>query len=783
MGATDSKLAFRKSVFRLFEERSISWDAEILVTVLDVTRIVNNVYSLVGSNDIRRARDSAPENIETLIDKLLYQMDKIIHEPSFPSPQYSTQHLLNCCRVLSRIIPYLYEQGSEEWELQFWWTNYQRKIHDQESKKETSTTRGDLLLSLTLQCLFLSGFTLPSTLKNLSSTPTETSNYSMIHTNYVIWETGIGSSTPIGSTRENESHRIEILRLLLAILSKSMYIPVQHYLRQEDKWLQRAVKITEKRIVLALLCSLMNTICNYNPSTWGKMIHQTTDITLMNREYLVTLCLRVLLLLLDTHSPTSLLHLTDQPLDNHLHQQLPDYTTIEKEWELADDENKYIYYISKLHRAQDFQFLIDGLYRTLSHPMQGISTYLPNSKKSSNCHFEMVMLSWKLIQINKRFRTYLMETERALDLMLVLIYHAMDNKLESSQLGIVRMCAFVLQTLSTDRRFGTILNKPFNDNMSLPTSIRIASFHGTYADFLILSIFNLIATSKGNLSTLYPTFVLTITNASPYFKNLSLAASNKLITLFGSFSAPGFLLADENNPSLVKYILEAFNNLLHYQFSDNGMFVYSIIRNHVKFERLRDFDLDQILMEQKMKQISITNNSNSHTSSSTASLKIDNENKEENEDATPPLSEKALGKRPGLQQKRQMSVSSMDSTGSSSTTVNLSIANTGFIPTHEWLDQWKNQWSLDTCLNMIDQTLPSVQKVGERQALDMLRTMDFKSSATSHQDLILHTIPFSEIVVVGCRSALWAQIYIHTIPSISSWQGTNIRLFQIKSNE
>lgn len=212
------------------------------------------------------------------------------------------------------------------------------------------------------------------------------------------------------------------------------------------------------------------------------------------------------------------------------------------------------------------------------------------------------------------------------------------------------------------------------------------------------------------------------------------------------------------------------------------MFVYSIIRNHVKFERLRDFDLDQILMEQKMKQISMTNNNDSRKSS-TASLKLDNGSKEENGESSPPLSEKALGKRPGLQQKRQMSVSSMDSTASSSTTVTLSIINAGFTPTHEWLDEWKNHWSLDTCLNMIDQILPSIQKVGERQALDMLRTMDFKSSVKSYQDLTIYTIPFSEIVVVGCRSALWAQIYIHTISSISSWKGTNIRLFQIKSNE
>lgn len=63
--------------------------------------------------------------------------------------------------------------------------------------------------------------------------------------------------------------------------------------------------------------------------------------------------------------------------------------------------------------------------------------------------------------------------------------------------------------------------------------------------------------------------MISITNISPYLKNISLASSNKLVTLFGSFSAPGFLLADENNPILVKYILEAFNNILHYQFSGN----------------------------------------------------------------------------------------------------------------------------------------------------------------------------------------------------------------------
>ena len=79
-----------------------------------------------------------------------------------------------------------------------------------------------------------------------------------------------------------------------------------------------------------------------------------------------------------------------------------------------------------------------------------------------------------------------METERALDLMVVLVYYSMENKLDPAQVGLVRMCAFILQTLSSDRTFGVKLNRPFDGHSSLPAAVRIPAFHGTYADFLII---------------------------------------------------------------------------------------------------------------------------------------------------------------------------------------------------------------------------------------------------------------------------------------------------------
>lgn len=55
-----------------------------------------------------------------------------------------------------------------------------------------------------------------------------------------------------------------------------------------------------------------------------------------------------------------------------------------------------------------------------------------------------------------------------------------------AQIGLVRMCAFMLQTLSSSKEYSVKLNKPFVTHSSLPASIRLYAFNGTYADFLII---------------------------------------------------------------------------------------------------------------------------------------------------------------------------------------------------------------------------------------------------------------------------------------------------------
>ncbi|CAO3615224.1 unnamed protein product [Mucor hiemalis] len=76
-------------------------------------------------------------------------------------------HLLNCCRVLTRIMPFIFESPEcIEWEKKFFWTpriveNVEPQPQGDDGKKQqqaqytTLPPRAEALISMTLQLLFL----------------------------------------------------------------------------------------------------------------------------------------------------------------------------------------------------------------------------------------------------------------------------------------------------------------------------------------------------------------------------------------------------------------------------------------------------------------------------------------------------------------------------------------------------------------------------------------------------------------------------------------------------
>ena len=104
------------------------------------------------------------------------------------------------------------------------------------------------LIDTLIEMLFFADFTLPKS-------PNTKAKVSM-----AIWQSGVGCNTPVATSKEFESNRTEILRLLLTLTSRSMYMSSNLLPVQGVKAITYIVTCPDKQTVLSVLCSLLNTV-------------------------------------------------------------------------------------------------------------------------------------------------------------------------------------------------------------------------------------------------------------------------------------------------------------------------------------------------------------------------------------------------------------------------------------------------------------------------------------------------------------------------------------------
>ncbi|ERT01752.1 hypothetical protein HMPREF1624_00046 [Sporothrix schenckii ATCC 58251] len=582
MGASDSKLVFKKGIFRLSEERNIRADDPYWTSFWELPESPEDVFSLFSPADIRRTRDSALENLETLLLAVTSRLFSLRHHPSFPEQDIAPERdLLNCVRVLTRVLPYIYERESlQAWEERFFWSVRRKRSRSAASAGEvlfdeadTADQNGDdgsdraapqdgfeeakplaeELIDTLIDLLFFSGFTVA---RQPPGKP---------RVSYTIWQSGVGCNTTVPTTKESESNRCELLRLLLTLSSSSLYRPAGALPAHGVRSLTYICTCPDKQVVLSVLCSLLNTTVKYNPASWR--VPYNNLVFKDPKQILVTYSLHFLLVVL-------LYPIPPDPVTGSI------------------SKNYYRHFLGRLHRPTDFQFIVDGMTRILNQPLQATTSYIPGTQSSVKFAPEIVMLFWEITQCNKRFRSFIIDTQRAHDFVILILFYALECKNDSTRQGVVRMCAFLLQTMSVEKNFGINLNKMFDTQDTLPPAIRIQNFRGTYADFLIQSIYSLITASQSRLTAIYPALLAVINNIAAYVEGLSARTSSRLIQLFSSMSSPSFLLANDSNHNLLCSLLEALNATIEHQYSKNPQLVYTIVRNRKRFESLRNLTLD-----------------------------------------------------------------------------------------------------------------------------------------------------------------------------------------------
>lgn len=218
---------------------------------------------------MRRTRDNAVENLQSLIQAVTTRLFMLRHHPSFPDPELAPgREALNCVRILTRILPFIYENESlQQWEEELFWSP-RRKLsrkssianevlfdggQDVQPKPpaddfEDAKPLAEELIDTLLDLLFFSDLTVPR------------APHGKPKVTYAIWQSGVGCNTSIPTTKEHESNRCEILRLLLTLAGQSMYLSPSVLPQQGTKALTYLCTCSDKQVVLSVLCSLLNTV-------------------------------------------------------------------------------------------------------------------------------------------------------------------------------------------------------------------------------------------------------------------------------------------------------------------------------------------------------------------------------------------------------------------------------------------------------------------------------------------------------------------------------------------
>ncbi|KAI6075660.1 Protein HID1 [Aix galericulata] len=261
----------------------------------DTATSVQDVFALVPAAEIRAVREESPSNLATLcykaVEKLVQGAESGCHT------EKERQIVLNCCRLLTRILPYIFEDP--DWRGFFWSTVPGAGRGGGDDDDENARPLAESLLLAVADLLFCPDFTVQS--HRRSTVDTAEDIHSIDSCEY-IWEAGVGFAHSPQPNYIHDLNRTELLKLLLTCFSEAMYLPPSSDSSNTNPWVQFFCS-TENRHALPLFTSLLNVVCAYDPVGYG--IPYNHLLFSDYREPLVEEAAQVLIVTLDYDSSTS----------------------------------------------------------------------------------------------------------------------------------------------------------------------------------------------------------------------------------------------------------------------------------------------------------------------------------------------------------------------------------------------------------------------------------------------------------------------------------------------
>ncbi|XP_065181494.1 protein HID1-like [Sycon ciliatum] len=835
MGGVESKQAFRGTVLQLTgktvtvasSEESF-WDQIFQTSGLTGPQ---DAFTLITSQEIRTLRDEAPSNLATLCYKAV---EHLVRSAAGGCPRNKHNLVLNCVRLLTRILPYIFED--QEWR-GFFWSALPGQSEGSSTAPDAPPPLAQSLIGAVLDLLFCPDFTVIAVKKagprpgmcgrDTFDSPEDLSNVDSCE---YIWEAGVGFALSPGTTGYLDGHRAELLRLLLTCFSETMYKSATSDVETtSNQWLNYFCS-SHNRHALPLFTSLLNTVCAYDPVGLGVPYYHA--MVQDKHEPLVEIASQLLCVILDAEV-------------------MPRAASLAVESEEGQPENLFCNYMSRIHRDEDFAFILRGISRLLNNPL--LQTYLPGSCKKVAMHQELLILFWKMCDLNKKFLYFVLKSSDVLDMLVPILYHLNDSRSDASRVGLMHICVFILLLLSGERNFGVRLNKPYQ--VRVPMDIPV--FTGNHGDLLVLVFHKVITTGHQRLTPLFDCLLTIVVNVSPYLKSLSMVSSAKLGHLMEAFSTPWYLFANATNHHLIFFLLEIFNNIIQYQFDGNSNLIYQIIRRRDVFHKLANLPTDPSAVRalpRRKPPAHATKSSSAATSagsgkeaaataggSSSSDTAVASTSRTPSDDTVPAqlsaaAAEGSQSASSGPATSGQASDSSASATASAAATGSMRVeqaaaavptpstavttgttqqtttsstteeeqdggaqgdasdegeivphsGSSDFVATQDWIESWKEKLPLQTVLRLLQVLVPQVEKICIDKGLtDEMEILKFLQHGT-----LVGLLPVPHPILIRkyqansgtnqwFRTYMWGVLYLRNMmPPV--WYDTEVKLFEVQ---
>lgn len=110
----------------------------------------------------------------------------------------------------------------------------------------------------------------------------------------------------------------------------------------------------------------------------------------------------------------------------------------------------------------------------------------------------------------------------------------------------------------------------------------------------------------------------------------------------------------------------------------------------------------------------------------------------------------------------------------------------GFNPTEPWMAFWKEKLPLKTILTLIKTLVPQVEEkckdsnVTLEELMLFLKTVQVDHVLQEEHPIFIRRFQWGEALVIWFRSMMWGQNYVSSMKEYGAWNGTHVKLFQIK---